>query len=143
MTSVSARLRSGTRTTLVSGRHQWMADEPETLGGSDQGPTPYELLLGSLASCIAITLRLYAEHKGIPLQGVDVTLELDRLHSKDCELCDDPDEGMIERIQTKVDIWGETDEAQKKRLTQIAGRCPVHKTLAHGVKIFDEVTFPG
>ena len=99
------------------------------MGGTDTGPTPYELLLGSLAACIGATLRLYASHKGIPLTAVDRVF------------CDEREEGWIERIETAVTIHGNFDEAQRKRLAQVAKRCPVHKTLANGVTIVDAVTF--
>jgi uncharacterized OsmC-like protein len=99
------------------------------------------MLLGSLASCIAITLRLYAEHKGILLEGVDVAVEFDRVHSDDCVGCDERDDGWIERIQSHVILRGTFDDAQRKRLAQVAQRCPVHKTLANGVHMVDSVAF--
>ena len=111
------------------------------MGGTDTGPTPYELLLGSLAACIGATLRLYASHKGIPLTAVDVELGFDRVHAVDRVFCDEREEGWIERIETAVTIHGNFDEAQRKRLAQVAKRCPVHKTLANGVTIVDAVTF--
>ena len=88
-----------------------------------------------------MTLRIYADYKGIDLTGVDVTLEFDRVHADDCLECDDSKKGRIERIQTDVKIHGSFDDAQRKRLGQVASRCPVHKTLAHGVEIFDSVSF--
>ena len=91
--------------------------------------------------CIALTLRLYANHKGIALAGVDLTLEYDRVHADDCEECDERLDGWIERIRTHVKIRGTFDDAQRTRLAQVAERCPVHKTLANQVQIFDSVTF--
>jgi putative redox protein len=88
--------------------------------GNDTGPTPYELLLGGLAACIAFTLRLYANHKAISLDEVD---------------------GRIDRIQTQVTIHGTFTDAQRTRLTPVAGRCPVHKTLTSGVHVVDVVQF--
>jgi putative redox protein len=88
--------------------------------GRDTGSTPYELLLGGLAACIALTLRLYANHKAITLDGVD---------------------GRIDRIQTQVAIHGTFTDAQRTRLTQVAGRCPVHKTFTSGVHVVDVVQF--
>jgi putative redox protein len=110
-------------------------------GGTDEGPNPYELLLGSLAACTAITLRLYADHKGIPLGGVDVDLEFDRVHAEDCAECESETRGLIERLQTHVVLRGAFDEAQRTRLAQVAQRCPVHKTLTHGVEISDSISF--
>ena len=89
-----------------------------------------EILLGSLAACITITLRLYANHKGIELTGAD-----------DCSDCDERADGFIERIQSHVTLRGSFDDAQRKRLAQVAQRCPVHKTLANGVHISDAVSF--
>lgn len=141
MTVVSASLKSGTAVDIRSRRFLWRSDEPPPVGGADSGPTPYEFLLGSLAACIAITLRLYATHKAIPVTGVDVTLELDRVHADDCVDCDERGDGFVERVQTHVTIHGELTAAQRTRLTQVAQRCPVHKTLAHGVQIADTVSF--
>ena len=141
MAKVRAQLHSGTRATITARQFSWLADEPQVAGGTDEGPTPYEILVGALAACISITLRLYANHKGIPLQGVDVSAEFDRVHAEDCLECDNPEGGMIERIETRVTLRGTFDDAQRARLAQVAERCPVHKTLANGVQIFDSVSF--
>ena len=141
-TTVTAHLGAGTRVELRARHFSWVGDEPSEVGcGTDTGPTPYELLLGSLAACIGATLRLYANHKGIPLTGVDVELGFDRLHADDCSECDERADGWIERVQTAVTLHGAFDDAQKARLEQVARRCPVHKTLANGVTIIDTVTF--
>jgi putative redox protein len=141
MALVTAQLRSGTRATISARQFSWLADEPLEVGGTDEGPNPYEILLGGLAACIAITLRLYANHKGIQLEGVGVKLEFDRVHAADCLECDNPEGGMIDRIRTEITIRGSFDEAQRTRLAQVAERCPVHKTLAKQVQIFDSVSF--
>lgn len=141
MTVVTAQLRSGTRATISARQFTWLSDEPRSVGGTDEGPNPYEILLGGLAACITVTLRLYANHKGIQLDGVNVKLEFDRVHASDCLECDDPSGGMIERIRTNVTIFGKFDETQQARLAQVAQRCPVHKTLARGMHIVDSVSF--
>ncbi len=141
MSHVTAKLREGTVATIRARQFTWSADEPLAAGGTDIGPTPYEILLGSLAACITITLRLYANHKGIELTGVDVRLEFDRVHADDCSDCDERADGFIERIQSHVTLRGSFDDAQRKRLAQVAQRCPVHKTLANGVHISDAVSF--
>ena len=141
MATVTASLRSGTRATISARQFAWVADEPPGAGGTDEGPNPYEILLGALAACIAITLRVYADYKGISLQGVDVGLEYDRVHADDCAECLDPKSGMLEVIKSQVRIHGSFNEAQRKRLAQVAERCPVHKTLTNGVRIFDSVSF--
>jgi putative redox protein len=144
MANVTASLRAGTVATIRARQFAWKADEPLSAGGTDEGPTPYEILLGSLAACTTITLRLYAEHKGIALEGVDVELDFDRVHADDCADCDERADGLIERIESRVVFHGTFDEPQKKRLAQVAQRCPVHKTLAQGVHIADTASFePG
>ena len=141
MAMVTAERRAGTQVTLRARQFDWPGDEPPAAGGTDTGPTPYEMLLGSLAACITTTLRLYADHKGIDLTGVDVTLEFDRVHADDCVDCDERRDGWIDRIQTEVTIRGTFNEAQRTRLAQVAERCPVHKTLTKSVEIFDSVKF--
>ncbi len=141
MAFVTAVLREGTEVEIRARTFSWRGDEPLGAGGTDVGPTPYEILLGALAACIAITLRLYANHKEISLAQVAVKLEFDRVHADDCVGCDERADGWIDRIQTHVTIRGSFDEPQRARLTQVAQRCPVHKTLANGVQIFDTVTF--
>lgn len=141
MTHVTAELTSGTQVTLSNGRHTWRADEPPDAGGNDTGPTPYEMLVGSLAACTLITLALYCRHKKIPLKSVSATYEHDKVHAKDCEECEDPKSGYLDRIRSTVRIAGDFDDAQRKRLAQIVERCPVHKTLANGVTMVDSTEF--
>lgn len=141
MATVTAELGSGTVVNISAREFSTVSDEPEPAGGTDTGPTPYEILLGSLAACTALTLRLYANHKGIRLDSVKVLLTFDRIHADDCEDCDERMDGRIERIQTSVVMSGEFDDAQRARLAQVAQRCPVHKTLANGLHISDSVRF--
>lgn len=142
MTRITATLTSGTSVRLSNGRHDWQADEPADAQGTDTGPNPYELLLGSLAACTCITISLYCQFKKLPLKSVTTTYDFSRIHADDCKDCDLPDKGFIERITSKVHIEGEFDEAQQNRLAQIAQRCPVHKTLEHGIRFKDHATFP-
>jgi putative redox protein len=142
METIRVRLESGTRALISARGHQWTADEPRELGGGDSGPTPYELLLGSLGACTAVTLRLYAAHKGIALRSVDVRYEFSRVHAEDCEDCDRrSQDDRVEVIRAAVRLGGDFDERQRARLEQIVARCPVHKTLEKGVQIFEEVAF--
>ena len=141
MAQITAKLTSGMVVELSNGRHDWRADEPLSAGGTDTGPNPYELLLGSLAACTCITISWYCRHKKIPLESVSTTYDFSRVHADDCKDCDIPDKGFIEKITSNVHIEGDFDEAQRKRLAQIAQRCPVHKTLAHGVKFEDNASF--
>ena len=141
MAFVTAVLGEGTEVTLQARQFTWCSDEPLSVRGTDLGPTPYEILLGSLAACIAITLRLYANHEGIGLPEVGVRLDFDRVHADDCVDCDERADGWVDRITSQVTIHGTFDDAQRARLTQVAKRCPVHKTLANGVRLVDSVVF--
>lgn len=141
MATVTAELGSGTDVRIDMRQFSWAADEPESAGGTDTGPTPYEILLASLAACICVTLRVYANHKGIRLEGVSASLTFDRIHADDCEDCDERADGRIERIRSTVVIRGDFDDAQRARLTQVAQRCPVHKSLSNGLHISDSVSF--
>lgn len=143
MARITAELTSGTLVTLSNGRHTWRADEPPDAGGDDTGPTPYELLIGSLAACTLITLALYCRHKRIAVKSVWATYEHGRIHTKDCEDCGDTNTGYIDQITSRVRIAGSFDDDQRKRLEQIVGRCPVHKTLENPVKVVDTVEFAG
>jgi putative redox protein len=141
MSKITAKLTSGMVVQLSNGRHEWTADEPPSAGGSDTGPDPYELLLSALAACTCVTIAGYCRHKGMTLNSVSASFDFSRVHAKDCEDCDKPETGFIEQIVSQVHIDGDFDESQKKRLAQIATRCPVHKTLANGVEIEDRATF--
>lgn len=141
MPRITAALTGKTEVTISNGRHTWRADEPVDKDGTDNGPTPYEMLLGSLAACTAITLSLYASHKGIELEAVEAEYEFDRVHADDCQDCEDEATGFIDRISSSVRFRGSFDDAQMKRLTQIVNRCPVHKTLQNRVHIVDRVEF--
>ncbi len=141
MAVIKASLSSGTAVELTNGRHTWRADEPIEARGTDTGPNPYELLLSSLAACTCITLAFYCQYKKLPLESVTASYELSRIHAKDCEDCDDPTKGFIERIVSHVHITGDFDEAQQKRLAEISARCPVHKTLSNGISFSDNATF--
>ena len=109
-------------------------DEPLEAGGTDAGPTPYELLLGALGACTAMTLRLYADRKRWPLEDVEVTLTHDRVHSTDCENCE-TGEPFLDRIRKRLVLSGPLTDEQRERLTAIADRCPVQRTLQRAVLI--------
>jgi putative redox protein len=112
----------------VGDRHRLYADEPAAFGGNDTGPSPYDLLMASLGACTNMTLRLYAEHKNIPLQSVSVTLRHAKIHARDCESCETK-EGRIDRIDRELTIEGTLDDATRQKLLEIANKCPVHRTL--------------
>jgi len=114
--------------TIRVGRHTLIADEPAPAGGNDAGPSPYDLLLAGLGACTAMTLRMYAAQKHWPLDRVTVDLKHDKIHAADCETCETRD-GKVDRIERAVKVEGELDEAQRRRLLEIANKCPVHRTL--------------
>jgi uncharacterized OsmC-like protein len=121
---------------ITAGAHTLIADEPREAGGSDAGPDPYSFLLAALGACTSMTLQLYAKHKGIPLEKVQVSLRNARIHAKDCETCDSK-EGKIENIERYISLTGPLTDEQKQRLLEIARRCPVHKTLTSEIVIKD------
>jgi putative redox protein len=116
------------------GPHHFLADEPVPAGGGDSGPSPYEWLLAGLGACTAMTLRLYADLKQLPLARVSVSLTHGKIHAVDCANCETK-EGKIDRIDRTISLEGALDEAQRKRLLEIADKCPVHRTLTSEVEI--------
>ncbi len=141
MSKISAKLESGTVVRLSNGRHEWTADEPVDASGTDAGPNPYELLLGSLAACTCMTISMYCRHKGMTLHSIDASYEFSNIHADDCKDCEDSDKGFVEKITSNINIRGDFSDAQRKRLAQIVERCPVHKTLSRGVAFEDNATF--
>lgn len=139
MATITADLTSGFLVEIRTDRHVWRADEPIDVGGTDTGPTPYELLLGSVASCTAITLSMYARRKGLALDAISVRYTYDRIHADDCADCDDDASGYLDHVSSEIFIDGTFDDDQRARLAQIATRCPVHRTLEAGVHFTDRV----
>jgi uncharacterized OsmC-like protein/alpha/beta superfamily hydrolase len=117
-----------------AGRHVLMAGEPIAVGGDDAGPGPYDYLLAALGACTSMTMRLYAERKGITAQRFSVRLSHRRIHAEDCADCETK-EGNIGEITRDIMIEGDVSEAARARLMEIADRCPVHETLTHEIKI--------
>jgi putative redox protein len=113
---------------VAAGRHVLRADEPVAAGGLDAGPTPYDLLLAALGACTSMTVRLYADLKGLPLERVSVELTHDKIHAADCAECETR-EGKVDRIERVIRLEGALDDAQRAKLLEIAGKCPVHRTL--------------
>lgn len=125
---------TGFRTSLDMGGHTLISDEPESAGGTGAGPTPYELMLGAVASCTAMTVRMYASRKQWPLESVTVRIRDTPAHINDCMNCETESVGprQIDRI---VQFEGPLTAEQHARMLQIADRCPVKQTLERGIKI--------
>jgi putative redox protein len=124
---------------VMVGPHRLLADEPAPAGGGDTGPSPYEFLLAGLGACTAMTLRLYADVKGLPLQGVSVRLTHAKIHAEDCATCETK-EGMLDRIERTITLEGTFTDAQRARLLEIADKCPVHRTLTSEIDIRTSLT---
>lgn len=114
---------------VVVDGHRLVADEPESYGGNDTGPSPYDFVAIGLATCTSMTLRMYAERKGIPLENIKVTVKHDKIHAKDCEDCGEGREGRVDRFERELEFFGQFDDAIRSRMAEIADLCPVHKTL--------------
>jgi uncharacterized OsmC-like protein len=121
-------------TTIDAGRHRLIADEPTRVGGSDSGPSPYELLLASLGSCTSMTLGLYARRKGWPLEEVAVRLRHSKVHADDCADCESKP-ALLDRIEREISLIGALTDEQRARLLEIAEKCPVHRTLTSSVDV--------
>ena len=119
---------------VVAGAHRFMADEPTEVGGLDSGPGPYDLVLAGLGACTSMTMRLYAERNALPLARVTVRLSHSRIHAADCDSCETK-EGMIDRIDRAITMSGNLNEEYRKRLLEIADKCPVHRTLTSEINI--------
>lgn len=114
--------------------HRFHVDEPRSVGGLETGPTPYDLVLAGLGACTSMTVRLYADRKGLPLERTEVQLRHDRNHAQDAADCEQADLRM-ERITRTLSFTGPLDEAQRAKLLEIAEKCPVHRTLSEGARI--------
>jgi putative redox protein len=119
---------------IISGRHHLIADEPPDVGGLGSGPGPYDLLLAALGACTAMTLRLYADRKNIPLIRAAVRLHHGKVYATDCAECETK-EGMLDRIERVITLEGDLTAEQRARLMEIADKCPVHRTLTSEINI--------
>lgn len=113
--------------TVLAGQHALIADEPLAVGGDDAGPAPFDYLLAALGACTSMTLRMYAEVKKLPLSGVSVELTHEKI--------DIEGKGKIDRIERRITLDGDLSVEQRKRMLEIANRCPVHRTLCSDIRI--------
>ncbi len=121
-------------TEIKAGGHNLIADEPEKLGGSNLGSSPYDLLMAALGSCTAITLRMYADRKQWHLDEVNIYLNHQKVHAADCESCPERT-GSIDHVERIIELSGHLNPSQRQRLLEIAERCPVHQSLNQPVHI--------
>lgn len=124
---------------LTAGGHAFVADEPPDLGGDGLGPSAYELLLWALGACTAMTLLMYARRKEWDLTDISVHLTHDRVHADDSQNAEQETGGRIELIKREISVRGNLSEEQKERLLEIAGRCPVHRTITGSPKVEDTI----
>jgi len=119
---------------ITSGRYHFQADEPKKAGGGDTAPGPYEYLLMALGACTSMTVGLYARRKQVPLQNITVSLSHARIHAEDCEACETK-KGLLDRIDVRIELTGPLTPDQRAKLMEIAGKCPVHRTLDSEIDI--------
>jgi uncharacterized OsmC-like protein len=119
---------------IVAGSHHLRSDEPASAGGTDTGPTPYDLLLAALGACTSMTMAMYARRKKWPLERVTVRLRHSRVHVEDCADCETHD-SRLTVIDREIAMEGSLDDDQRARLLAIANRCPVHLTLSSRIDI--------
>ncbi len=140
--TVVTRTGEGYRTEVRARGHRLLADEPVSAGGADSGPSPYEYLVTALGACTGMTLRMYADRKGWPLEAVTVRLRHRKIHAEDCRDCS-TQTGRVDEIERDIEVVGPVTEEQRARLLEIADRCPVHRSLHSEVHVVSRLGAPG
>ena len=123
---------------IRSGPHRLIADEPQSVGGMDSGPTPYDFLAIGLGACTTMTLRMYADRKGLDLGTISVEVDHAKIHASDCAECTEEERdkgGRIDRFERRLKVTADIDETTRDKLLEIADKCPVHRTLEAGAKV--------
>ena len=123
---------------VQAGRHRLFADEPESVGGLDSGPSPYDFLSVALGACTSMTLRLYAQHKKLDIGRIGVDVSHAKIHARDCDECTDEERegsGRIDRFERVISVEGDIADDLRDKLLEIADKCPVHRTLEAGAKV--------
>jgi putative redox protein len=127
---------------IAIGRHRLTGDEPASAEGTDTGPNPYDFLLAALGSCMSMTVSIYARRKSWPLDAVTIRLRHSRVHAADCEQCETTN-GLLDHIDCDVELTGVLSDEQRRRLLEIADKCPVHRTLTSEIHIQTRLTRDG
>lgn len=135
---VKARSATNVQVKITAGQHEFVADEPLGIG-DDTGPDPYGLLLSSLAACTIMTLQMYAQRKGWPLEEVEISLDTHKIHAKDCADCESDANARVDVIEQQLSFKGDLTSEQVDRLSDIASKCPIHRTLTTETKIRTEI----
>lgn len=139
--TITARTCAGGFVTEVeAGGHRFVADEPTALGGTDRGPSPYDLLAAALGTCTSMTLRVYAERNGWPLHSATTEVRHRRVHAEDCVDCGPG--GKLDQFEREIELVGPLDDTQRQRLLAIADRCPVHRTLHSEMRVITRLREP-
>jgi uncharacterized OsmC-like protein len=125
---------SGYAQQILAGSHALTADEPSESGGTDIGPSPYDLLLAALGACTSMTVGMYARRKAWPLDSVTVRLRHAHVHASDCATCENK-ESLLDRIERDVNFAGALNDEQRAKLLEISNKCPVHRTLSSCIDI--------
>jgi putative redox protein len=123
---------------ITAGSHRIFSDEPKEQGGENAGPSPYELLAAALGACTSMTLGMYARRQHWALASVVVRLRHSKIHAEDFADCDTKDE-MLDRIDRDIELTGDLTGEQRQKLLEIADKCPVHRTLTRGMRIFSRL----
>jgi len=119
---------------IQAGAQQLTADEPVSFGGTESGPSPYDLILAALGACTSMTIGLYARKRKWPVEEITVSLRHSKIHARDCDDCETKD-GRIDRINMEIHIAGSLTDEQRSKLMEVAGKCPVHQTLTSEINI--------
>lgn len=119
---------------VLAGRHRMRADEPESYGGADAGPSPYDFLMAALGTCTSMTMRMYANHKKLPVDRIAVRMQHEKIHAEDCQECES-ESGKIDRIDRELYVEGDLTSEQREAIMRIADKCPVHRTLHAEVSV--------
>ena len=139
---VAETRQSKFQNTVQAGRHRFFADEPESVGGADTGPSPYDLLSAALGACTSMTLRMYADFKKLELGAVTVDVSHAKVHANDCAGCAEEviaNGGRVDRFERVISVDGPVPPELAGKLEEIANKCPVHKTLEGNAAVVTRV----